>query len=158
MGGGIGRWIVCVRYLFGEFHSTRCLPQRSFDGGFCEPEEVFPVPLFLELSGLELDGFLVALIYVTDGSDARSPLSAGFWCSSRAMGFFAQATPKVAELFEAPRLPGAEARTGCFLIFQEEVRFCDEESPYVFDDAVIDVRYVMTGGTGKLLVPRGKDG
>ena len=68
VGGGIGRWIVCVRYLFGEFHSTRCLPQRSFDGGFCEPEEVFPVPLFLELSGLELDGFLVAFIYVTDGS------------------------------------------------------------------------------------------
>ena len=93
VGGGICRWIVCVRYLFSEFHSTRCLPQRSFDGGFCEPEEVFPVPLFLELSGLELDGFLVAFIYVTDGSDARSPLSAGFWCCSRAMGFFAQATP-----------------------------------------------------------------
>ena len=39
------------------------------------------------------------------------------------------------------------------MIFQEEVRFCDEESPYVFDNRVVDVRYVLTGDTGELLVP-----
>ena len=44
------------------------------------------------------------------------------------------------------------------MLFQEEVRLCDEESPDVFDYAVIDGGDVLAGGTGKLVVPWGKDG